>query len=143
MVAERLAAWGSLTALDPELNGIFVTSSEQALAEILDDRAEVVTVGTWRHPPSPDAVGSSDRPVPLEQQFEKLATSAWPIDLPDVDALPPTEAKAQATLTVYLVPQATPSELWAAGGGLPQAPAGTEAGGPKACRNTVVALVAW
>jgi hypothetical protein len=142
MVNERLAAWGALMTHDSETTGVLVTASRSALAAILDERSGVVEIGRFHGPRAIDLEEQPDwRPL-FEAYLETLVKEVWPIDVPDPLTLRLGGSKApeEVTLTVYLVTQTAPSELW--GAALSRGTSADDVvSADGSCRNTVLALI--
>jgi len=142
MMNERLTAWGALMTHDPETTGVLVTSSRAALAAILDEQPGTVEIGRFHGPRASGLEEQPDwRPL-LEAYLETLVKEVWPIDVPDPLALRLAGSKAQegVTLSVYLVPQTAPSELW--GTAWPRSRSADDVvSADESCRNTVLALI--
>ena len=143
MIAERLAAWGTLLLHDPESTGVFVTDSRPALAALLDDRSGVVEIGRWTCPQEGCFENQPDWQAFFAQYLDRLVTEDWPIDMPEQITLAPEMSEGQGvTLTVYLVPGTKPHDFWEdrAKQSLSDV---HEASLADRCRNTVVVLMAY
>jgi len=143
MIAERLAAWGTLLLHDPELTGVFVTASRPALTAILDDRSGVVEIGRWTCPREGCFEHQPDWQGLFAQYLHRLATEAWPIDMPQQIILPPPMSEVQGvTLTVYLVAGTKPYDFWK-GWAKQRMSDVASASLADRCLNTVVVLMTY
>jgi len=116
MTTERINAWISIMLQDPQVPGLFVTTSRAVLEHLIDivpDMVEVICL---------DAIpmGADEDETLLNWQddlmesLEKLATGNWPVPIDDMANPPKIPGKeTNIELTIYIVPNKTPHECFA------------------------------
>ena len=141
MVAERIAAWGTLVRHDPEVAGVFVTDNQSVLETMLDKQPTAVEIGQWHCPTTSHQTDLQEWRSLFTTYLTHLVSKAWPIDMPE-DLAMHTDSlgTGQATLDVYLVPDVNPYAFWGQHASVPLQ--GISAGvSDDNLRNMVIALV--
>jgi len=116
MTKERLKAWALLMHQDPEIFGLFVTSSRAVVEYIIDSVPETVRVIRF------DTIPASNQNeealvkwrYQLRESLERLATHPWPAEM-DRMANPPEVPGtiSNVSLTLYIVPGNTADAFFA------------------------------
>jgi len=116
MTQERIESWALLMQQDPQVSGLFITSSRAVLDLLLDRMPEMEQVNRFEAVPAgvPDAEALAAWQDELIKHLENLATGPWPADVDDL--ADPTEvpgSESTVALTLFIAPGKTPHEFFA------------------------------
>lgn len=143
MTKERLKAWALLMQQDPEVFGLFVTTSRSVVEHIIDTvpemeeviRLDAIPMGVDEH----ETLSSWQDD--LMETLEKLAFENWPIPMDDMENPPEISGEEKnVTLTLYMVPGKTSQEFFAECIGTDVFQAESEKTGLR-FKNTLIGLI--
>ena len=115
MTKERLKAWALLMQQDPEIFGLFVTTSRAVVEHLIDMVSEMEQVIRWDAIPTgmDEDETLSNWQNGLMETLEKLATENWPASMEDMENPPEISgSEDKISLTLYIVPNKTPFEYF-------------------------------
>jgi hypothetical protein len=116
MTEERIESWSLLMQQDPQVSGIFITSSRAVLDLLVDRMPEMEEVTRFDAFPAgvPDAQALATWQDELIKHLETLATGPWPAET-EAMANPPEVPGSESTtaLTLFIAPGKTPLEFFA------------------------------
>ncbi len=116
MTQERIESWALLMQQDPQVSGVFITSSRAVLDLLMDRMPEMAEVARFDAVPAgvPDAEVLAIWQDKLIQHLEHLATGPWPGKI-EALADPPEVPGSETTvaLTLFIAPGKTPHEFFA------------------------------
>ena len=143
MISDRLEAWTRLMPKDTEGSGLFVTHSAMILDYLLERLPTAQKILSLKSIPLAGEINSELDPWrhTLMSCFTKFAENKWPVpvDVPiDVPVLP--DVKDAAALTVYLVPDQIPTDVFWHCSEI-ERHAADEACGTSKFKNTLLGLI--
>lgn len=116
MTQERIESWALLMQQDPQVSGLFITSSRAVLDLLLDRMPEMEQVTRFDAVPAgvPDPEALAAWQDELIKHLENLADGPWPADV-EAPADPPEVPGSETTvaLTLFIAPGKTPHEFFA------------------------------
>jgi len=116
MTQERIESWALLMQQDPQVSGLFITSSRAVLDLLMDRMPEMEQVTRFNAVPAgvPDPEALAAWQDELIKHLENLATGPWPADV-EAPADPPEVPGSETTvaLTLFIAPGKTPHEFFA------------------------------
>ncbi len=116
MTQERIESWALLMQQDPQVSGLFITSSRAVLDLLQDRMPEMEEVTRFDAVPAgvPDPEARATWQDELIKYLENLATDPWPAEI-EAMADPPEVPGSETTvaLTLFIAPGKTPHEFFA------------------------------
>ncbi|MGB6010306.1 MAG: hypothetical protein WBI57_03435 [Desulfobacterales bacterium] len=116
MTQERIKSWALLMQQDPQVSGLFITSSRAVLDLLIDRMPEMEQVNCFDAIPTdvPDPEALAAWQDELIKHLESLATGPWPAEVEPM-ADPPEVPGSESTvaLTLFIAPGKTPHEFFA------------------------------
>jgi hypothetical protein len=116
MTEERIKSWALLMQQDPQVSGLFITSSRAVLDLLIDRMPEMEQVNCFGAIPAdvPDPEARAAWQDELINHLENLATRPWPGKI-EALADPPEvpDSKSTVALTLFIAPGKTPHEFFA------------------------------
>jgi hypothetical protein len=143
MTTRRIEAWASLMSQDPQVSGLFITSSPAVLEHIIEIVPEMEQVIRFDAiPMDTDKIEAFSKwQDDLMETLEMLVTKNWPVSI-DTMSPPPGlhRSERHIALTLYIVPHKTPHECFAGCVGTDLFPAEPTTTGTE-FKNTLIGFV--